>query len=120
MTPRLPLPSGVVHVDGDEFSRWTLPEDGSVCALGVFDGLHRGHRRVLSAALERARESGRPALAFTFVNHPQNVIDPSRRPMLLSTPRRRIHLLAGMGFDYVVSPSFTRDFADLSARAFIE
>ena len=75
---------------------------------------------MLRAAIESARELALPALTFTFANHPQNVIDPAHRPNLLTTPRRRIHLLAQLGFDYVVSPSFTRDFADLSAREFVE
>ncbi|MBE7561017.1 riboflavin biosynthesis protein RibF [bacterium] len=92
----------------------------AACALGVFDGLHLGHQEVIGAAVQAARELRLPALAFTFANHPQSILHPARPPRLLLTPHRRLHLLAGMGVDYLVSPSFTRDFADLSAEEFVQ
>ncbi len=120
MQAPLPVPPQGVHIDDAAFPGWRVPGDGSVCALGVFDGLHRGHQRVLRTAVEAARERGLPALAFTFANHPQGIINPSHPPNLLTTPHRRLHLLARMGLDYIVSPSFTRDFADLDPLQFVE
>lgn len=119
MDGRFPSLPNVVCVGDEAFPNWRLPEAGSVAILGVFDGLHLGHQRVLSTGVELARRRGLPALAFTFANHPQSIIDPTRVPRLLTTPHRRLALMARLGLDYLVSPSFTRDFADLDARQFI-
>ena len=56
---------------------------GSVVAMGNFDGLHRGHRAVINAALEMGKAHGRPALAVTFEPHPRRCFSPT-------TPQFRI------------------------------
>src|SRR5258705_3590986 len=50
---------------------------GSVVAMGNFDGVHLGHRAVIAAALQMARDHGRPALAVTFEPHPRSLFSPN-------------------------------------------
>lgn len=89
-------------------------------AVGFFDGVHRGHRRVLTAAVARARAIGGEAWALTFEPHPIAVLDPARAPALLTPPALRDELLAGLGLDGIVVLPFTPAFAALSPKEFVE
>lgn len=89
-------------------------------AAGFFDGVHRGHRCVLSAAVARARAFGGEAWALTFDPHPLAVLDPEHAPALLTPPALRDDLLAACGIDGIVVLPFTREFASLSPREFIQ
>ncbi len=88
-------------------------------AAGFFDGVHRGHRRVLSAAVARARAFGGEAWALTLDPHPLAVLDPEHAPALLTPPALRDDLLAACGLDGIVVLPFTREFAALSPREFV-
>ena len=98
-----------------------VPSDWGACVatIGEFDGVHRGHRRVV----ERAREIGRsrqlPVVAITFDPHPDEVIRPGSHPPLLTTARRRSELLAGLGADAVFVLPFSLDFSRLSPDEFV-
>ena len=61
------------------------PLNGAVVAIGNFDGVHRGHRAVISAALMRARALGRKAAALTFTPHPRLFLRPQDSLFLLSS-----------------------------------
>src|SRR2546430_17140195 len=69
----------------------------SAVALGVFDGVHLGHRVILGAAVAHARATGSTALACTFEPHPFEVLQPDRAPQLITTPDERLPLLAPRG-----------------------
>ena len=79
-----------------------------VLAAGFFDGVHRGHRRVLDGAVVRARELGGAAWALTFDQHPLAVLDPARRPPLLTPLQSRLERLAETGIDGCLLLPFTR------------
>ncbi|PRY02614.1 bifunctional riboflavin kinase/FAD synthetase [Allonocardiopsis opalescens] len=98
-----------------------VPEDleRSVVAVGVFDGVHRGHRSIVELAVRRARELGAPSVVLTFDPHPGEVLRPGGHPALLTTLRRRIDLLAGLGVDAAVLVPFTGDLAALEPGAFV-
>ena len=91
-----------------------------VLAAGFFDGVHRGHRRVLDGAVVRARELGGAAWALTFDQHPLAVLDPARRPPLLTPLQSRLERLAETGIDGCLLLPFTREFASLAPEAFID
>jgi riboflavin kinase / FMN adenylyltransferase len=91
----------------------------SVVTIGVFDGVHRGHRRVLDLAVRRAGELSLPAVVVTFDPHPMAVIRPGADPSLLSTVSRRADLLAGLGVDAVLVLPFTRELSQQSAEEFV-
>src|SRR5206468_5028936 len=68
----------------------------SAVALGVFDGVHLGHRVILGAAVAHARATGSTALACTFEPHPFEVLQPDRAPQLITTLDERLEHLEGM------------------------
>src|SRR5436190_24320157 len=73
------------------------PLAGAVVAIGNFDGVHRGHRAVIEAALTRARKLGRRAAALTFTPHPRLFLRPQEPLFQLSSERDKLRLLASTG-----------------------
>jgi riboflavin kinase / FMN adenylyltransferase len=98
-----------------------VPDDWgrSVVTIGVFDGVHRGHQRIVARAVESAAELGLPAVVITFDPHPDEVVRPGTHPPLLSTPRREWELLAGLGVDAVLIIPFTLEFSQLGPDEFV-
>ena len=92
----------------------------SVCAIGVFDGVHRGHQVLLARARTIADEHGLPLVAVTFDPHPLAVVRPSAAPPLLTTVDARIGLLRDAGADDVVILRFDTTMAALSPQDFVE
>ena len=78
-----------------EIKSFFAPEkgDSAVIALGVFDGVHAGHRAVLSTAALMAQQLGTAAVALTFIPHPRQVLAPEAAPPLLIPPEHRMELL---------------------------
>ncbi|HMH72146.1 MAG TPA: bifunctional riboflavin kinase/FAD synthetase, partial [Bradyrhizobium sp.] len=68
---------------------------GAVVAMGNFDGVHLGHRAVIAAALQMARNHGRPALAVTFEPHPRSFFSPNSPQFRLTDETSKLRLLAG-------------------------
>jgi riboflavin kinase / FMN adenylyltransferase len=83
----------------------------SVVTVGVFDGIHRGHQRLIGRAVERARERGLPAVLVTFDPHPAEVVRPGSHPARLTTLPRRADLVAGLGVDAFLVLPFTPELA---------
>lgn len=104
----------------DDPSQMDASLRGGAVAIGNFDGVHRGHRAVLDAALGRAHGAGCPALALTFEPHPRTFFKPSEPVFRLTPPARKVELLRQLGFDAVVSQPFGADFARLTAEEFVE
>src|SRR5207344_3594643 len=75
------------------------PLAGAVVAIGNFDGVHRGHRAVIGAALKRAKTLGRKAAALTFTPHPRLFLRPQEPLFQLSGEREKLRLLAASGLD---------------------
>ncbi len=88
-------------------------------ALGIFDGVHRGHQAVIAAALASARRSGGRGGVLTFQPHPSAVLRPTEPVRLLQTPTTKRHALAALGVDFVVEHPFTPAFAQLTPTAFV-
>ena len=100
--------------------RWTdlsqIPQGygPSVVTLGNFDGVHKGHRAVLSTVVRMARDhgpDGAHAVAVTFEPHPVAVLHPERAPQIIVSPDERLALLSATGLDAVLVMEFTREFA---------
>ena len=93
---------------------------GCVVAIGNFDGVHRGHRAVIGAALARARALGRKAAALTFAPHPRAFFRPQDPLFLLSHQHDKLRLLAGAGLDGAIVMRFDAALAGTPAQAFVE
>jgi riboflavin kinase/FMN adenylyltransferase len=91
----------------------------SVAAIGNFDGVHLGHREILQAVAEDARELGARAVAITFDPHPEQYLRPAAAPKLLTPMSKRIRLLAETGIDAVVVLRFNEALAALPAGEFV-
>lgn len=96
------------------------PVAGSVVAIGVFDGVHRGHRALLGRAREVADTLSLPLVVVTFDPHPMSVVRPGWEPRLLCTVDHRIELLLASGADHVLVVEFTPEFAALSPEEFVD
>ena len=92
---------------------------GIVVAMGNFDGVHLGHRAVITAALEMGRIHGRPALALTFEPHPRRFFSPSTPQFRLSDETAKLRLLAGTGLSGAVVMTFDKQRAGTTAQDFI-
>ncbi|HLQ53920.1 MAG TPA: bifunctional riboflavin kinase/FAD synthetase [Streptosporangiaceae bacterium] len=92
----------------------------SVVTIGVFDGVHRGHQRIVRRAAELAAGLALPVVVVTFDPHPDEVVRPGTHPPFLSTARRRGELLAGLGVDAVLLLPFTLEFSLLGPDEFVQ
>ena len=90
-----------------------------VATIGEFDGVHRGHQRLVERAREIAQARNLPVVVITFDPHPDEVVRPGSHPPLLTTSRRRAELLAGLGADAVLVLPFSLEFSRLSPDEFI-
>jgi riboflavin kinase / FMN adenylyltransferase len=91
----------------------------SVVTIGVFDGVHRGHQRIVTTAAAAAAGLGLPLVVVTFDPHPAEVIRPGSHPRLLCTLRRRVDLLAELGAAAVCVLEFTVEFSGLGPDEFV-
>lgn len=92
---------------------------GAAVALGNFDGVHLGHRAVISAALDMARKRGKPAYAVTFEPHPRSFFSPNTPQFKLTDLNDKLRLLAGTGLDGAVVMTFDARRAGTTAQDFI-
>src|SRR6202161_737528 len=92
---------------------------GAVIAMGNFDGVHLGHRAVITAALQMARAHGRPALAVTFEPHPRSFFSPNSPQFRLTDEAGKLRLLAGTGLAGAVVMTFDKTRAGTTAQDFI-
>jgi riboflavin kinase/FMN adenylyltransferase len=99
-----------MHVIRDPLRASDLPR-GGVATIGNFDGVHLGHRRILEAVVERARQAGRPAIAITFEPHPLAVLRPDHAPPRLQTLRQKEEAIEALGIEWLLVIPFTRDFS---------
>ena len=91
----------------------------SVVTIGVFDGVHRGHRIIIDRLVARAQRLDAPAVVVTFEPHPSAVVRPGTEPPMLSTLDHRLQLLADAGADAVCVLAFTQDFSHLTPEQFV-
>jgi riboflavin kinase/FMN adenylyltransferase len=90
-----------------------------VVTIGVFDGVHRGHQRIVERAAQVGKQRGLPVVVITFDPHPDEVIRPGSHPPFLSSARRRAELLSGLGADAVCVLPFTLEFSRLAPDDFV-
>ena len=96
------------------------PKKDMLLTIGVFDGVHLGHRHLMAKLTELARRQGCSSGVITFNRNPREVLVPKTRLPFLTDIERRIELLKSEGIDKVISLSFTPELAALSPKEFLE
>ena len=94
--------------------------DRVVACIGVFDGVHRGHRTLIDLARKIADDAGLPLVAITFFPHPAVVLRPDAIPAQIATLDDRIALLIQAGADAVEVIDFTPEYAHITPTEFID
>jgi riboflavin kinase / FMN adenylyltransferase len=93
---------------------------GRALAVGTFDGVHLGHRRVIESALAWGRANDALACVVSFDPHPLEVLQPDDPPQLLTTPDIKAELIEGLSVDELLLIPFTREFSQLEAEDFCD
>ena len=106
----------IIHFPDDSRpARWTQP----VLALGNFDGLHRGHRKILDRLARVADERNATSVVMTFDPHPPRVVRPDKAPPLLMTKPQKLEALQRAGVDGVAIVRFTPDLSRWDPETFV-
>jgi riboflavin kinase/FMN adenylyltransferase len=105
----------IAHFPDDAPPRWHNP----VLALGNFDGLHRGHMKIIDRVRRRAGERGGTPAAMTFEPHPSRVLRPDKAPALLMTKAQKIDALTRSGMQGVAVVHFTPELSQWDPEMFV-
>ena len=93
-------------------------QNSTSATIGNFDGVHIGHKKILSAVKQEAKQQGLSSCVITFHPHPQKVLQNIDIPLLVPI-RERLKLLEDQGIDVVACYTFTKDMAKISAQDFV-
>src|SRR6188508_408520 len=111
-----PRPVDVIHFPDDRRPpRWQHP----VLALGNFDGLHRGHIKIIERVRRVAFERGGTSLVLTFDPHPPRIVRPEKAPPLLITLEQKVEALGKAGIQGVAIVTFTHELSRWQPEAFV-
>ena len=106
----------VIHYPDDPRpARWYQP----VLALGNFDGMHRGHLKIIERVRRGAEERGATSVAMTFDPHPSKIVRPEKAPPLLMTHQQKLEALARGGMQGVAIVRFTPELAHWDPEMFV-
>jgi riboflavin kinase/FMN adenylyltransferase len=95
-----------------------LPHEGAAVTVGTFDGVHIGHRALISATVARARAGGLAAVVLTWDRHPNATLRPDRVPPLLTTQSRKVELVSELGAELLVVLGFDDELSRWSPDRF--
>jgi riboflavin kinase / FMN adenylyltransferase len=93
---------------------------GGFVAIGNFDGVHRGHQRMIGTLVAQARDAGLPAVVMTFDPHPIALLTPGRVPPTLSTLERKAELIGACGVDVLIAYPTDQTLLNLTPEEFFE
>jgi riboflavin kinase/FMN adenylyltransferase len=103
----------------------SIPELGHLrspvfLAIGVFDGVHRGHQAVISTSAKHAKSTNGTPVVVTFDPHPMKVLRPRQAPHLLTATQHKIRLIRGLGVQHLLIIKFDEAFAATSPEDFVQ
>lgn len=98
----------------------TKIEKPIAATIGFFDGVHLGHRFLLSQLKDIAHSRQLPSAVITFIKHPRRTLNEEFQPALLSSYEERLELLGETGIDYCIPIEFTKEISQLSAHDFMQ
>lgn len=88
-------------------------------AIGIFDGVHLGHRAVIEAAVQSARRGGGQSAVLTFAPHPSVLLRPEQPTRLLMDRAAKARVLGDLGVEAMITQPFTTEFAEIPATGFL-
>jgi len=92
----------------------------AIVTIGTFDGVHIGHRKIISGIKELAKSSGGETVLLTFFPHPRMILHPEDESIkLINTINEKAQLLEDLGVDHLIITPFTRDFSNQDAEDYI-
>ncbi len=91
----------------------------SIVTVGVFDGVHTGHQKVLRELINEGDIKNYKKIVFTFKNHPLSILNPDDTPTLLTTFEEKVEIISSFSIDQLIAVEFDREFSRLSAEDFI-
>ena len=95
-------------------------EHGTIVTIGTFDGVHIGHQKIIKRLIQVGKDKGLKSIVLTFFPHPRMVLQKNSKIKLLNTIKEREAILSSLGLDQMVTKTFTKEFANLSARDFVK
>ena len=104
----------VEHIENIE-----KPYKNAVITIGNFDGVHIGHQVLFHKVMERAGILKGTSIVMTFEPHPMRILKPNGHPPLITLYEQKIELIERSGVDVIICVPFTREFAAISAKAFV-
>ncbi|MEJ2100385.1 MAG: adenylyltransferase/cytidyltransferase family protein, partial [Desulfobacterales bacterium] len=104
----------------DRLENISQPFKNAVITIGNFDGVHIGHQALFHEVIEKASEIDGTSIAMTFEPHPLRVLQKNSLPPLITVYEQKNELIERAGIDVLICIPFTREFASLSAEAFIK
>lgn len=86
-------------------------KEPTALTIGIFDGIHKGHKKILKQLKKRAKAMKGKSCVLTFDPHPTKILHPHKTPPMLISTKHKLNLLAAEGIDITVLINFTKDFA---------
>lgn len=111
---------GVIMNIVKELEAIRSPLKNAVITIGNFDGVHIGHQLLFQTVVEKAGAIEGTAVAMTFDPHPMRVLSPNGHPPMITMTDQKAELIAKAGIQVLICIPFTREFAAISARAFVK
>ncbi|MGZ4000881.1 MAG: adenylyltransferase/cytidyltransferase family protein, partial [Mucilaginibacter sp.] len=97
------------------------PVNKAVVTIGTFDGVHLGHRKIISRINELAKDIGGESVILTFFPHPRMILHPEDQDIkMINTMPEKAALLEQLGVDHLIITPFTRDFSNQSPEEYIK
>ncbi len=103
-----------------EIDNYNLSKKQICITIGVFDGLHIGHRKLIKTTVEYAQKNQIKSVVLTFSNHPLNSLAPAYCPQSLLTNKKKVTLLKELGIDYLIMMPFDKQLSNYSPEKFIK
>lgn len=94
--------------------------NNSVITIGTFDGVHKGHQKIINKIVSSAKELKGESVIITFYPHPKQIIDPEKPVYHLNTLEEKLERLRSLGVDNVVVVPFSREFSEMEAGDYAE
>ena len=92
----------------------------TILTLGTFDGVHKGHQKILKKLNSEANKAKLKSIVVTFFPHPRNVLNPRSSLKLINTIKERSELLEKSGIDFLITHPFDKTFSELSPEKFVK